>query len=633
MKEKIKNFYEKHKNIFLFMQVSIRIVFLLIIIYFVERYIIYNIIHYITNLLLIIFNFKDKGFFSLKFEIILLDIYFHIILSRIIILSIIFPQGGLFKRFVLMDEFIEFTGFISTYALKAIKNIKSNDNNELELNINKLNKLSLKNNIKIKNNNYFRIEEHLNNISKSYNKYKSNNALLNERKNLIEALQNLSDKLIEIKDISFKGFLFNFKYRESLFYMENYLLNYFSDYIAEKINIYKDFDIYLFSPIKMIKYNNILLIFCNQNDICCEFYPVIPDNIYHYITNLKCTIIIWNYRGSGLRKGFTTFGNIDKDVNILSNYIKNNFNKYKIIVHGISIGGYASIRLTQKLSSCVDNVVLICDRTFSDIKDIVQTITFGKILFIIYNIIFPKFFFKYRNVENYISLPFDKKLILFDAKDNIINYKPSSLVYVLTKKYFIEVVKPFLSKYNEYYILNQNYKALILDLFRLNTRIEKGSDKVSDIFISRLYKNIINNSFEEFVMFFIIFGYPFNKHKEISSNNIKLKENFINIPCLIKDILEDNKDVFRNELKEFISIMNFLFIKFNLNCYLNKNDIFQSNYNCRDRNNIFNMEQKHINELKKYLGCNFRIFCGHIGTLEDKDFDIIKDFLKNNKYI
>jgi hypothetical protein len=141
--------------------------------------------------------------------------------------------------------------------------------------------------------------------------------------------------------------------------MEQYMMNSFITHSVRKININKDFDIYLISPkIENKIGNKILSIFCNQNALCCEFYAISKDNIDYYLYKLNCTIIIWNYKGFGLRKGYTTFSSIDKDVNILSNYIKNNFNKYKIIIHGCSIGGYSSIKLTEKLLNELNDVIL-----------------------------------------------------------------------------------------------------------------------------------------------------------------------------------------------------------------------------------------------------------------------------------
>ena len=37
----------------------------------------------------------------------------------------------------------------------------------------------------------------------------------------------------------------------------------------------------------------------------------------------------------------------------------------------------------------------------------------------------------------------------------------------------------------------------------------------------------------------------------------------------------------------------------------------------------------HVIELKKYFGNVYRIHCGHNGKLEKKDFDSIKEIIKN----
>ena len=246
------------------------------------------------------------------------------------------------------------------------------------------------------------------------------------------------------------------------------MMNSFITHSVQKININKDFDVFLISPkIENKNGNKILSIFCNQNALCCEFYSISKDNIDYYLHKLNCTIIIWNYKGFGLRKGYTTFSSIDKDVNILSNYIKNNFNKYKIIIHGCSIGGYSSIKLTQKLLNELNDVILISDRTFGDIKSIVHSLNFHEILDIIYAIIFPKWYFKYSNIDNYININHDKKLILFDSSDEIIKYNPASLVFNITRRYYNDIIKPKLNIYNKYFSLIMNSPKLKENLKQL----------------------------------------------------------------------------------------------------------------------------------------------------------------------
>ena len=411
--------------------------------------------------------------------------------------------------------------------------------------------------------------------------------------------------------------------------MEDYMINGFDSHFGQKINISKNFDIYLLTPKYESPNKKTLAIYCNQNAICCELYSVSKDNISYYLSELNCTIILWNYKGFGLRKGLTTFGSVDKDVNILADYIKNNYNDYKIIINGCSIGGYSSIKLTQKLLKYNDNVVLICDRTFSDIKDIVQSLSFHKILIVIYNIIFHKFYFKYRNIDNYIALPYDKKIILFDEKDELIKYNPSSLVFNITKKYYDDIIKPKLTKYNKYYSIIKNADKLSekLNLLSLESN-SPNFDNNGKYFIQHLNYNI--NSLETFFMFFIIFGFPFNYYKEINPILDKLKTGYTKIPFIFKKFIEKNKDVIDKEILEVILAFNFIYMKLNLISELSDDDIY--NLKFEDRH-TFTINENLILELKKYFGCVHRILCGHNGKLKPSDFYFIKEFLHLNNYI
>lgn len=619
MLDKLKKYYIYHKDYFLYGLILLIILIILIILYLLERYIIYNIIYY----LLVLFHIN---LFSLKIETIFLSIYLQIIFARLIILSIIFPQGGFFKKYIVFTEFCSYISLIQDFIIICAKQIDSNNITGLEENIKKLNKFTTKNDKIKKDSNY--IEKNIEHITQIFHNYKNKNEKDNKIK-LKQSFKKFYEELEKINNISFLELLFKFKYEESLILMESYMLNYFQTHTIEKINISKNFDIYLLSPKNITKYNNILAIFCNQNELCCEFYPFYPDNIYYYLNELNCSIILWNYTGFGLRKGFTAFGNINKDVKILSKYIKDKFNKYKIVVHGCSIGGYSSIILAQNLSEL--NAVLISDRTFGDIRDIVKTLDYYNILSIIYNILFPKWYFKYRNIENYINLPANKKIILFDANDEVIPYDPSSLVFSLTNKYFNNEVKHVLFKYENYFSnIKNNSKDILGEINRLFLK-EEFSDENSSVFIKKLYKNIKSNNIEKFLMFFIIFSYPFNKYKEIYIETNKINDNYINTPYIIKNIVEKNKNIFTDKLIEFISLVNFLFIKFNLNCDLSDDNILKFNYNDTDK--IFSIKNNRIEELKKYLGFTHRIKCGHNGKLSKQDFDIIIKFIEKNKFI
>ena len=618
----------------LFTKIVFKIILILSLFYVFERYILYYSIYYLLSPIYKILKLNQYFFIPLKLESFLILIYLHILVARLIILSIIFIQGGLFKNLLAHDQYYSFVDTICEYAESAIDNIKKNNIIDFDYYMNKFNvlKKSFENN-RLKNINLdlpeINFENELNDLLDKYDKYKINKSD-ESKKSLNESLKIFSHVNNKLPKFSIFQKCTKFNYDESLMLMEEYMINSFDTHFGQKINISNNFDIYLLTPKYSSKESKSLAIFCNQNAICCELYSISKDNIYYYLSELNCPIILWNYKGFGLRKGFTTFGRIDKDVNILTNYIKNNFNDYKIIIHGCSIGGYSSIKLTQTLSKCVDNVVLICDRTFSDIKDIVKSFPFNKILTVLYSVIFNEWFFKYRNIDNYLTLPGDKKLILFDEEDEIINYNPSSLVFNITKKYYDDIIKPKLAKYNKYYSIIKNSVKLSEKLKQLSIDCYSPNyDNHAKNFIQHLSFNI--NSLDTFFMFFIVFGFPFNFYKEINPILERLKYDYTIVPYIFKQFLEKNKDEIDKEIYEVFLSFNFIYIKINLNCELSDDDIYNLNYG--DKNDIFSFDNNHILELKKYFGSVNRITCGHNGKLKENDFNFVKDFLNINKYL
>lgn len=631
---KIYKIYRQHyKKILFFSKILLAIILFIILLYLLERYLLYNIIYSLLLFISHIFHLEKYNIFSIKFESIFLLIYFHILLIRLIVLSIVFIQGGLFKKILVSEQFNSFIITIHDLIHQTINSLALNKLNEFKYFMNQLDilKKSIEN-IKIKKSdwkiNNYDFENDLNNSCVLYYIYKANNSSEN-LENLFEALKTLYNNIEKFPALPIYKKIFFPNYEDSLLLMEQYMMNSFITHSVQKININKDFDIYLISPkIENKIGNKILSIFCNQNALCCEFYSISKDNIDYYLHKLNCTIIIWNYKGFGLRKGYTTFSSIDKDVNILSNYIKNNFNKYKIIIHGCSIGGYSSIKLTQKLLNELNDVILISDRTFGDIKSIVHSLNFHEILDIIYAIIFPKWYFKYSNIDNYININHDKKLILFDASDEIIKYNPASLVFNITKRYYNDIIKPKLNIYNKYFSLIMNSPKLKENLKQLAIDCnEENFDNNGRIFIQHLSYFI--NTIEEFFMFFIIFGFPFNRNKEINPKLDKFKNEYTKIPIIFKQFLDKNKDFIEKEIIDIILAFNFLYIKINLNTEISDEDILNLKY---EKNNI-NIEQNHIKELKKYFGYVHRITCGHNGKLKEYDYTIIKEFLKNNNFI
>ena len=625
--------YKYFRKAIILAKILLKLIIILYILYIFEKFILYNTIYYLLVVIYKVFNLNKYYFIPLKLESILIFIYLHILLARIIILSIVFIQGGLFKKLLVHDQFYSFITTICQYAELGIDNLKKNNIIDFDYFMNKFNilKKSFENN-KLKKINLdipeLNFENELNDLLDKYNNYKLKNT--EENKNhLNESLKIFSKVINKIPKFSIVEEFLKFHYTEPLMLIEDYMINSFDTHFGQKINIGKNFDIYLLTPKYASQYKKTLAIYCNQNAICCEFYSVSKDNIYYYLRELNCTIIIWNYKGFGLRKGLTTFGSVDKDVNILTNYIKNNYNDYKIIINGCSIGGYSSIKLTQNLLKYSDNVVLICDRTFCGVKEIVSSLNYHEILTFLYNIIFPKWYFKYRNIDNYLALPYDKKIILFDEQDEIIKYNPSSLVFNITKTYYNDIIKPKLSKYNNYYSIIKNTDKLSEKLKQLSLASNSQNfDNNGKFFIQHLYHNI--NSLETFFMYFIIFGFPFNYYKEINPIFDKLKSDYTKIPYIFKKFLEKNNNEIDKEISEVILAFNFLYVQLNLKCELSDDDIYNLKF---EEKNLFSIEQNQIIELKKYFGCVHRILCGHNGKLKHSDFNFIKEFLKLNKYL
>ena len=617
-----------YKKALYYSKIIFLILIILLIAYLIEKYI-YKIIYFIVYILTEkIFIFLKGIIFSTKIKSIIITIYLNIIFIRFIILSIIFLQGGLFKKVLSYEQFKFFINLLNNFLENVNENLNSNNIEVAKHFMSKINLFKLsyfKNKSKnisfiVKN---YTFEEELNKMFEKYDEYLNNNNL--ETKNeFIESIKAFSEQLTKYTNFSIFDQLFTFKYAESLMLMEEYMQNSFETHIVEKVNIGNDFDIYILSPKEKKNEEKILSIYCNQNALCCENYAIGHDNIDLYLYDLNSTIILWNYSGFGLRKGITTFSKIDKDVNILSQYIKNNFKDFKIIIHGCSIGGYSSIKLVQKLNDLKD-VVLISDGTFGDIDKIALSYGYGKILSIIYNILFPKFLYHSNNTDNYISIPSVKKLICFDANDEVIIYNPASLVFNLTNKYYNEIVKPKIEKYKEYKILIENPDYLIKELKEL---VSKDFDNNGKIFVQHLYRYI--DSIEEFFMFFIVFGYPFNRFKEISCNNEKFNKTYLEIPKIIMNFTNKNRIWFSDKLLNLIQIFNFLYVKFNLKTEINDNNIIKLNY---ENNAFFELNDSLANDLHKYFGFVHRITCGHNGKLRNNDLNVIKEFLRKNKII
>ena len=631
--EIFKKYFKKYyKKIFFYSKVF----FILLIIVLIERYIIYNIIYFILYLLFekIFPLLFIKNIFSLRFESIILAIFLHILLARLIILSIIFLQGGLFKKVLTCQNFGFFILLMNNYLESVDECAEKNNIDRVKYYMSKLNLFRQSYyNLKSKNISFiiedYTFESELNEMFSKYDEYICN---INQEtlKAFMDSIKDFLNKINKYRGLSLFQQLFTFKYTESLIMLEEYMMNNYETHIVEKKNIGKNFEIYILSPKEANNDNKILSIYCNQNALCSECYAISHDNIELYLYELNCTVILWNYSGFGLRKGLTTFKKIDKDVDMLSNFIQNNFSDYKIIIHGCSIGGYSSIKLAGQLNN-LKNVVLIADRTYGDIDNIALSLSleYGKILSTLYNIIFPKIFYHSGNVDNYISVPAGRKLICYDLNDEIIHYNPSSLVFNLTKKYYNDIIKPKIEKYKEYKKLIENPKEISAELRELSLVLnDEKYDKNALIFIQHFNKYI--NSIEKFFMYFVVFGFPFNIFKEIDYDIEIFKKTYLEVPIIFRNFIKKHKNSFSTKLIELLQIFNFLFVKLNLKTNINDNDLIKMNYE-ENNNGLFQLNDSLNKEIHKYFGYVHRINCGHNGKLKLYNINYIKGFLLKNQ--
>ena len=636
--------------------------FVAIILYYFEKILFLYPIYFLA--FIITLPFKNLFVILISWIILIcLNIYFF----KIIVLSIIFLSGGLAKNFIAYSFFFEYINHIKMISnqLIAIINNENTNKDSIKKYMNYLiyfEKAMLK--IKEKKENSFEVKgkeisnlltnivdlykeiyelnnenekeeitynikniDDLENIENSFEQ-EERKKLFNSNKNKIKTLteylkdfsKNISYYISKKNYISI--FLFNYNAYITLF-NTLLLLKGFSNKKISEIFIKENF------PIKIIQSssssnNKNLVIFCNQNAVNTENYFFTNSNIINYLRG-NYIIILWDYYGYGKRKGITSFNEIDKDLKILTEYIEKNFNDFNIIIHGISIGGYSAIKL-KKIFSSKNKCILFADRTFSDIKYIIQNMYLGNYLKILYNFLF--YFTNSDNVRDYINIK-DKKNIFYDENDEIINFINSSLLFGVIQQYFQDIIIQKLINFfknkdlNENNFLNIFYAHFNIDKNKLNEEInllynnryelfKNISNKNNILFIEDIYKNknILN-----FIKYCLIFAYPYNKYRELNESK-EIKSFYNNFSFNIKTFIEKIQE--KNNQENFILFLNSILSLFEF-------------VNIDEKNKTLNEEIE--NNLKNYFGNVHRIFCGHNGTLNESDYNIIDKELKKYNFI
>ena len=377
-----------------------------------------------------------------------------------------------------------------------------------------------------------------------------------------------------------------------------------------------------------IKKNNSkknLIIFCNPNSMLYQFFT--PEKYYFYYEG-NCDILFYNYRGYGESDGYSTFDNVKSDILEIFDEITK-WNKYeKIGVHGYSIGGIPATYLSKNRN--ID--LLVSDRNFANVGNIVYSYIFGRVLKL-----FCKIFWidRFNNDMNYLFTKNKNciKIILCDSLDEVVSnngsIKSSISRYLINKKNKKEnILNVFLNDYEKNIFItsllnlenfvkkNQSFKnnLIIINLSKFYECFSFGTDEV-------IYCNIFNwyrlkvLYIDNFFNNFFIWGtknYEENLDSNIyykTENNMHYIKKAIDLLSLIQD--EEND---LSQLNNTENILNSIrIVKDGLIRIKNNIDKFQI---CDDIN-------------KGYI---IRLSCGHNIALRGNDEKIMVKILKKEKF-
>ena len=377
-----------------------------------------------------------------------------------------------------------------------------------------------------------------------------------------------------------------------------------------------------------IKKNNSkknLIIFCNPNSMLYQFFT--PEKYYFYYEG-NCDILFYNYRGYGESDGYSTFDNVKSDILEIFDEITK-WNKYeKIGVHGYSIGGIPATYLAKNRN--ID--LLVSDRNFANVGNIVYSYIFGRVLKL-----FCKIFWidRFNNDMNYLFTKNKNciKIILCDSLDEVVSnngsIKSSISRYLINKKNKKEnILNVFLNDYEKNIFItsllnienfvkkNQSFKnnLIIINLSKFYECFSFGTDEV-------IYCNIFNwyrlkvLYIDNFFNNFFIWGtknYEENLDSNIyykTENNMHYIKKAIDLLSLIQD--EEND---LSQLNNTENILNSIrIVKDGLIRIKNNIDKFQI---CDDIN-------------KGYI---IRLSCGHNIALRGNNEKTMVKILKKEKF-
>jgi hypothetical protein len=397
------------------------------------------------------------------------------------------------------------------------------------------------------------------------------------------------------------------------------------------------------------KNNKNIVIVCGPNLTPFENLIRSWDIEQLYLLN-NTDVLFWNYRGFGFSEGSSNLNNVLIDVeNIYEYVVKLNVYK-KIAVHGLSIGGTSACHLANKKK--VD--LLIADRTFGSVENIIDNLFLGKYIHYLAKILF----FPYIDNSNNFIQTKCTKILMNDSEDLTIVDK-ISLKSQTSRKIIEKIFNEFNVESNvrnlksvnilEYCFLNDEiddfYDSFIyiinqLKSYKLNRnkmQLEKAH-KHSDN--KNLHENLNVKEFGEYLktleeLFnnFVTCGDNLNSFQTFDSSKHHFNHfwnNFVIYGCDNKNFKEfsictiQNNDEILNELinslyeilenEDYSSLKIFHEIKKFTND-LNKFKTFLLGMHLKE------MDDNNLLPLKGIL---IPLYCGHIAFYDDKELDTLK---------
>ena len=353
-----------------------------------------------------------------------------------------------------------------------------------------------------------------------------------------------------------------------------------------------------------------LMIICGPNGVPFQIFA--KNFRFEKYLEYNMDILFWNYRGYGFSKGKPSYTKLRTDVLELFDEIKRNYKYEKFAVQGISIGGIPSMHLARNRKEIE---LLICDRNFGRLDNIVQSFPYGKYLSYLYKVLL---FQSTDNVDNYLHTSC-YKIVLNDPKDTIV-LETCSLKTLISAK----LCEKYLSCYHED---NNNFNNSIISTH--NNELEILSKKNLNMSNNQ---NVPLTTVNDKIS--VNDNNVYNKNKKMLIkrtaldkifNSVEEKKCFVNVLIELSNILKKNK-LEVNKGRNFFTKTIDKFKKRSQYLNLNEEDLKSTNW-------IFDFVKRNIHDIFESIESTGDTLLSLIKIKRDYTKEIFIDNFFNNMFI